>query len=205
MIEVAPHPLLELDWFVTEFPRAIGGMKSPAWLCELLLVDAAAPLAPDEGLRGAVRDLLRHGGFRPVGRSKPASEYLVRAAVELGLPSMNLPVDLCNAVSLHSGLPVSVLDHDRLAPPLRVSIAPFGQSYVFNAAGQVIDIGKLICLFDQGGPCATAVKDAQRSKTTAETRRTLSLVWGTKAVPGRTAATMAWYREVAARAGGRVE
>src|SRR5215472_9872028 len=72
--------------------------------------------------------------------------------------------------------------------------APAGSSYVFNAAGQVIDLGGLLCLFDAEGPCANAVKDAQRTKTTAATRRTLTLLWGTTALPGRAAAAEAWYR-----------
>src|SRR5262245_16648493 len=32
-----------------------------------------------EARRTAVRDLLRRGGFKPSGRNKPASEYLVQA------------------------------------------------------------------------------------------------------------------------------
>ena len=36
----------------------------------------------DESVREAVRALLRHGGFKPAGRSKPAAEYLVKAAKE---------------------------------------------------------------------------------------------------------------------------
>jgi hypothetical protein len=38
------------------------------------------------------------------------------------------------------------------------------------------------------------VKDAQRTKTDATTRRTLSLIWGTMALPGRTAQAETWYR-----------
>ena len=41
-----------------------------------------------------------------------------------------------------------------------------------------------------------AVKDAQRTKTTAETRRTLSLIWGTTALPGRAENAEAWYRDL---------
>ena len=58
----------------------------------------------------------------------------------------------------------------------------------------MIDLEGLICLFDATGPCANAVKDAQRTKTTAQTRRTLSLIWGTSALPGRAAEAETWYR-----------
>ena len=147
-------------------------------------------------MREAVRALLRHGGFKPSGRSKPASEYLIKAVGEGLLSPINAAVDACNVVSLHSGLPISVVDLDRARPPLRVGVAPAGSSYVFNASGQSIDLGGLLCLFDADGPCANAVKDAQRTKTSPETRRTLSLIWGTTALPGRAARTEAWYREL---------
>jgi DNA/RNA-binding domain of Phe-tRNA-synthetase-like protein len=101
---------------------------------------------------------------------------------------------------LFGELPISVVDLDRATPPLRVGIAD-DVSYVFNSAGQEIRVRGLLCLHDADGPCANAVKDAMRTKTHAETRRTLSLVWGTNAIAGRTAATVAWYRELLERAG----
>ncbi len=193
MLTVDPHPLLDLRAFVTRLPRPLGDMPSPPELQALLTMEAAAPLHSDAAIREAVRQLLRHSGFKPTWRSKPASEYLLKAAGEGRLDSINLAVDACNAVSLHSGLPVSVVDLDRARAPLRVGVAPAGASYVFNAAGQVIDLGGLLCLFDAEGPCANAVKDAQRTKTTAETRRTLSLIWGTVRVPGQAARAESWY------------
>jgi len=194
MLTLDPHPLLELSAFITVFPRPLGDMPSSLELRALLALNAPAPLAGDDGVRDAVRALLRHGGFKPTGRSKPASEYLLRAVGDNALSSINLAVDACNVVSLHSGLPISVVDLDRAREPLRVGIAPPGSSYIFNASGQTIELGGLLCLFDAEGPCANAVKDAQRTKTTTETRRTLSLIWGTKALAGRAAQAATWYR-----------
>lgn len=194
MLEVDPHPLLDLHAFVTEFPRPLGEMPSPPELVALLAVDAAAPLGADDSVREAVRNLLRLGGFKPTGRSKPASEYLIRAVGDGQLASINLAVDACNVVSLHSGLPISVVDIDRAREPFRIGLAPAGTSYVFNPSGQIIDVGGLLCLFDGEGPCGSAVKDAQRTKTTADTRRTLSVIWGTKALPGRAEQSENWYR-----------
>ena len=194
MLTLDPHPLLDLRAFVTTFPRPLGELPSPPELRGLLALDAAAPLSSDDNVRESVRALLRQGGFKPTGRSKPASEYLLKAVREGQLTSINLAVDTCNVVSLHSGLPISVVDLDRAREPLRVGLAPAGASYVFNASGQSIDLGGLPCLFDAEGPCANAVKDAQRTKTTAETRRTLSLLWGTTALPGRAAQAEGWYR-----------
>jgi DNA/RNA-binding domain of Phe-tRNA-synthetase-like protein len=196
MLTVDSHPLLEWCAFTTTLPCPLGEMPAAPELQALLTLTAAAPLKSDDGVRQAVRDLLRQGGFKPTGRSKPASEYLLKAVEENRLSSINVAVDACNAVSLHSGLPISVVDLDLARPPLRVGIAASATSYVFNASGQSIDVAGLLCLFDAEGPCANAVKDAQRTKTTAQTRRTLSLIWGTSALSGRAGAAQTWYRQL---------
>jgi DNA/RNA-binding domain of Phe-tRNA-synthetase-like protein len=196
MLTIDPHPLLDLRAFVTTFPRPLGDMPSSPELLTLLAPGATAPLQSSDEVREAVRSLLRHGGFKPTGRSKPASEYLLRAVGDGQLASINLAVDACNVVSFHSGLPISVVDLDRAREPFRVSLAPAGVAYVFNASGQTIDLGGLLCLFDADGPCANAVKDAQRTKTSPESTRTLSVIWGTKALGDRARRSEAWYREL---------
>jgi DNA/RNA-binding domain of Phe-tRNA-synthetase-like protein len=196
MLTVDPHPLLDLRAFVTTFPSPLADVPSRPDLLALLSLTAAAPLRSDDVVREKVRQLLRHGGFKPTGRSKPASEYLLRAVGSGQLSSINAAVDACNVVSLHSGLPISVVDLDKARLPFRVGVAPAGASYVFNASGQTIDVAGLLCFFDADGPCGNAVKDAQRTKTDGATRRTLSLVWGTVALPGRAGQTESWYRSL---------
>jgi DNA/RNA-binding domain of Phe-tRNA-synthetase-like protein len=200
MLTVDAHPLLELAAFVTTFPAPLGELRTPESISLLLSLDApalaATKLRADEQARAAVRDLLRHGGYKPTGRGKPSSEYLVRAVSEGALGSINPAVDACNVVSLHSGLPISVVDMDRARPPLRVGVARPGEKYIFNASGQEIDLSGLLCLFDADGPSANGVKDAQRTKTHAGTLRTLSILWGTRALPGRAREAAAWYRSL---------
>lgn len=203
-IQVDEHPLLQLGVLEIEFPGAIGETPSPAWVVDALSADADAPIASGDHVRKAVRDLLRHGGYKPAGRGKPASEFLIKAAANDALSSINLPVDLCNVVSLHSGLPISVVDLDRAVPPASVRIADEGATYVFNASGQEIRLTGLLALHDGEGPCANGVKDSQRTKTHDGTTRTLSLVWGTTALPGHTAAALDWYAQLHERAGARV-
>jgi DNA/RNA-binding domain of Phe-tRNA-synthetase-like protein len=205
MLSVDPHPLLDLRAFTSSFPRPLGETPSPAEVTALLALEAPAPLRSDDAVREVVRALLRQGGFKPTGRSKPASEYLIKAVNENLLSSINLAVDVCNVVSLHSGLPITVVDVDLARPPFRVGIAEKGATYVFNATGQTIDLGGLLCLFDVEGPCGNAVKDAQRTKTTSQTRRTLSLVWGTTALPGRAQSAEGWYRELLEKHGVNTE
>ncbi|HEX6559601.1 MAG TPA: phenylalanine--tRNA ligase beta subunit-related protein, partial [Longimicrobiales bacterium] len=119
-LAVDPHPTLRLHAFRSALPARLADLASPAWLVELLRKDAPAPVQKSEALRSAVRDMLRHGGYKPTGRGKPASEYLVRAAEEGGLRSINAVVDVCNVVSLHSGFPISVVDTDRAVAPYRI-------------------------------------------------------------------------------------
>ncbi len=203
-LTIDEHPLLDLRALEVRFPAPLGEVSSPEALTGLLSLEAEAPLERDEETRAAARRLLRRAGFRPSGRNKPASEYLIRAAGSGYLRSINLAADLGNAVSLHSGLPLSVVDPDKAKPPLRVEVAAPEASFVFNAAGQEIKVGKLLGLSDADGPCANAVKDAQRTKTDEGTRRVLVLIWGSVEVPGLAGRAADWLTALAADAGAEV-
>jgi DNA/RNA-binding domain of Phe-tRNA-synthetase-like protein len=205
LLAIEHHPLLRVAAFSTTFTAPLGAVSTPPSIVDALRFDAVAPLARNEEVRAAVRDMLRHGGYKPTGRGKPASEYLVRAASEGALGSINAAVDACNAVSLHSGFPISVVDLDRAHGPLRIAVASEGATYVFNASGQEINLGGLVCLYDADGPCANAVRDAQRTKTNAETRSTLSVIWGCAGFEERLTATERWYRGLLAEAGATTE
>jgi len=204
VLTVDPHPLLDLAAFTTTFPAPLGDLGDALALPGL--VARPTPAGLDRAIDTAVvRDLLRWGGFKPAGRNKPASEYVRKAVPEGRLGAINAAVDACNAASFFSGLPISVVDLDRVQPPLRVAVAPEDTRYVFNASGQEIRVDGLLCLVDAAGPCANAVKDSQRTKTHDGTVRTLSLVWGTTTLPGRAAATSAWYRAILEAIGARTE
>jgi DNA/RNA-binding domain of Phe-tRNA-synthetase-like protein len=203
-LTVHPHPLLALRAFLTQFPAPLGELPAEAYV-PLLSATAEVPFTPSELLRAAIRDLLRHGGFKPTGRSKPAPEYLVRAASEGQLKPINPAVDVGNVVALHSGIPVSVVDVDRLVPPLLVRLAPLGSRFVFNASGQEIDVENLVGLEDGSGPCANPVKDAHRTKTDGTTTETLTVVWGSSAVGGVVDEAVGWAWELLARVGATCE
>jgi DNA/RNA-binding domain of Phe-tRNA-synthetase-like protein len=195
---VEAHPLLAVTAFVSVLPRPLADLPSPPALIALLAADAVAPVTADQELRERIRKMLRHGGYKPSGRGKPASEYLVRAAGEGTLGAINGAVDACNAASLHAGFPISVVDLDRLEGAPRVRLGRAGESYVFNHSGQTIDVEGLVVLADDAGPTANAVKDAQRTKTGPTTIRTLSIVWGTSADNAKLEAATAWYRTLVA-------
>jgi DNA/RNA-binding domain of Phe-tRNA-synthetase-like protein len=200
-IVAQPHPLLRPAAFITNLTGVGTGLDSPRWLIDMLRPDAPTPFEPDDAVRAHVRDALRTAGYKPTGRGKPASEYLRRAAEENTLETINLPVDACNVVSLHSGFPISVIDLDLARAPFRIAIAAEDDRYVFNPSGQEIRLGGLPCLFDADGPCANAVKDAQRTKTSTATRHTLSVLWGCRPHDDRAARAEAWYRNLLHQAG----
>lgn len=201
MLSFAPHPSLHAAAFTTTFPAAIESIPTSPEVLALLSREAETPASlrlPDderEVLRGAVRDVLRHGGHKPTGRGKPSAEYLVRARGEVGLPEINAAVDACNAVSVHSLIPISVVDLDRAEAPFRVDVVPEG-SYVFNASGQEIRLNGLLCLFDKTGPCANAVKDSHGTKTHPGTTRTLSVLWGPSSHRDHVETTLALYMDL---------
>ncbi len=178
-IRVEPLPGLCVVALRAEFASPMSSLPT-------LPVPSSAP-EPDADLRTAVRDMLRQRGYRPTGRGKPSSEYLAGALADGRWPCINAAVDAGNHASLQSGLPISVVDLDLVSGALSVATSPEGAAYVFNQGGQTIDLGGLVCLCDEQGPCANAVKDAQRTKTRPETTRVLAVVWGCDAgQPGRT-------------------
>ncbi|NVB80054.1 MAG: hypothetical protein HOV81_16795 [Kofleriaceae bacterium] len=203
-LSVAPHPLLEPGVFITRFSSPLSDLVTPDAVQALIDRRSTAPLISSDNVRAEVRQLLRHGGFKPSGRSKPASEYLVSAHDELRFPRINAAVDACNVASLFSGLPISLVDLDRTVGDLAIRISPPGTSYVFNPSGQLIDASGLLAVYDAEGPTGTPVKDAQRTKTHDGTRTTLSIVWGTSALAGRTREATTWYRELMALIPGAV-
>jgi DNA/RNA-binding domain of Phe-tRNA-synthetase-like protein len=205
MVTPDAHPLLDLLVLSATWPAPLGEVPDADWLRPYGDLDADTPFqGVDDVHKKHVRDLLRHGGFKPAGRSKPCWEYLRGMTAKGFFPWINPAVDVTNVVAMHGALPVSTVDADKVIEPLRVGIAEVGSSYVFNPSGQTIDLSGLLCLFDAQGPCANAVKDAQRSKTDGGTTRTLTLVWGTRALPGRAEQVANWQEALMVRLGATV-
>ena len=118
--------------------------------------------------------------------------------------SINAAVDVCNAVSLHSGFPIALVDLDRAHPPFHVAPGLPEESYVFNASGQEMSLKGLICLRDAEGPCANPVKDAQRTKTHDGTTRTLTVMWGVAGHEDHRDRAVGWYQELLEKLGASV-
>ena len=145
-----------------------------------------------DGLRGgrsgarAVRQLLREGGYKPSGRSKPAQEYLLRTVSDEGsLPAISNAVDLINAVSLDSGLPISLVAIERTGPQLSIRCGRKGERYTFNRAGQELDLSGLLCVcageLESSTPVGTPVKDSLMAKVTDQDRHVAACIYASAA------------------------
>lgn len=145
-------------------------------------IDLALASLPesDEARRAEVRQILRHGKYKPTGRGKPASEYLARAAREGQFPRINGLVDALNLVSLSSALPISLIDLDGAqSTTFRLRRGRPGESYVFNQAGQSIDLTDLLLVaaLPEDRPLANPVKDSMQSKIKDHTKRALAVIY----------------------------
>ncbi len=139
-------------------------------------------VAGGEERRNAVRRLLRHGGFKPAGRNKPAQEYLLRTANDpAAFPAILNAVDCLNVISLKSGLPISLVAVSRVASPLEVRYGRTGERFVFNRSGQELNLAGLICLCGRDAadvlPAGTPVKDSMHAKVTQDDRHVLACIY----------------------------
>ncbi len=154
-----------------------------------LLERRTAVLSPDEEARRlAARDILRNGGYKPTGRGKPASEYLIRAAAtteNYRFPRINAAVDVCNYLSLKHVIPISLWDVDLAGTDHFVfRLGHAGEQFVFNEGGQSIDLEDLLvgCRVREDDvpteePIVNPVKDSLLTKTTVSTKRIASCIY----------------------------
>jgi DNA/RNA-binding domain of Phe-tRNA-synthetase-like protein len=136
----------------------------------------------EEARRQGGRAILRHGRYRPTGRGKPASEYLLRAAAEGSFPRISGPVDANNLVSLEHCVAISLWDLDLAGTPeFEFRLGVPGDGYVFNPAGQVLVLEDLLCgcalQGDASVPVVTPVKDSMATKLRETTTRAAGCIY----------------------------
>lgn len=156
--------------------------STPAYLSTLLervRSQGEGFLSPER--KTAVRKMLRFGKYKPSGRSKPSSEYLLGVALHGEFPLLNGPVDANNAVSLEWGYPASIFDAELCGTTLLLRRGVAGESYIFNSSGQSIDLQDLLCVCRAQGsswlPCGNPVKDAMATKICQSTRNVAAIIY----------------------------
>ncbi len=148
-----------------------------------LLERRKQPLSANEdAFRKACRDMMRIGTYKPTGRGKPASEYLLRAASEESFPRINTAADINNYISLAWLAPISLWDTDREpADSWLFRPGKAGEEFVFNPSGQTISLQDLVTGFavkdGKETPVVTPVKDCQQTKTDTETRNIAAAIY----------------------------
>jgi DNA/RNA-binding domain of Phe-tRNA-synthetase-like protein len=149
---------------------------------DALVARRAAETFPPPHLKDAVRAMLRRGGFKPAGRNKPANEYLAQAARDARFPRINNLVDVNNLLSLESGLPISLLDRAPFGgDAIEIRYGRPGETYVFNAANQEIDLAGLVCTCrPDGPPLGNPIKDSMDGKLKPHTRDVVGVIYGTR-------------------------
>jgi DNA/RNA-binding domain of Phe-tRNA-synthetase-like protein len=170
-----------------DMPDCSKAESEPPYISELLKrVRAAGETFIPPARKAAVRGMLRFGKYKPTGRGKPSSEYLLAAALN-EFPLVNAPVDVNNAVSLECGFPASIFDLQLSGPELFIRRGIAGESYVFNPSGQIIDVEDLLCVCrkdaDAWSPCGNPVKDSMATKTKESTRHVAAVIYAPATEP----------------------
>ncbi len=138
-------------------------------------------LKDDKRVR-ALRDFYWRLGIDPT-KQRPSSEALVRRVLRGGkIPRINCIVDVGNAVSMVTMVPIGIYDLDKLYPPLMLRFAeegevfkPIGGSLERLSRGQIVlaDAQRIVHVFPH--------RDCDETKVTDETRNVLVIACG---VPG---------------------
>lgn len=185
-----PRPVRTALIWALGLPGCPKTESAPGYLSDLLSrVRAAGEEFLPAQRKAAVRNMLRFGSYKPAGRSKPSSEYLLAAALDGSFPLVNGPVDGNNAVSLEWGYPASIFDTDLCGTSLFLRRGLPGEFYVFNPSGQSIDLKDLLCVCRADGgawvPCGNPVRDSMATKTGGSTRNVAAVIYA-PAVESRT-------------------
>ncbi|MFT4604455.1 MAG: DNA/RNA-binding domain of Phe-tRNA-synthetase-like protein [Rhodothermales bacterium] len=172
----------------------------------LLVARQSDLTAEEDATRKAARDILRFGRYKPTGRGKPASEYLIRAAREGSFPGISPAVDICNYISLKHLVPASVWDLDLAGQTCFARRGREGESYVFNASGQEIGLQDLLVLADSSDrPMVNPVKDSHRTKTHPASCNVAGIMYIPEAARLDAPAALEEFRELMAGCGPVVE
>jgi DNA/RNA-binding domain of Phe-tRNA-synthetase-like protein len=124
--------------------------------------------------------MLRNGKYKPTGRGKPASEYLINYFIKnKEFPFINNIVDINNYISFSTQLPISTFDSDKCDNQITIRHGVSGEKYIFNNSGQEIDLEDLLLVSDSNKALGNPVKDSMKTKISNTTKNIFATIYST--------------------------
>jgi len=196
---VAPQSLFD-EIMARARQSAAGASRTAHGAASMAVPNAASGAKMVEPRTRSVRDMLRNGSYKPAGRAKPSSEYLLAAALEGEFPRVNPFVDAVNLASLKYLYPMSIFDADKAGGALVCRLGAAGESYVFNSSGQEIDLEDLLCvcakapapeagffemgLAEPGIPIVNPVRDSMATKLFEGAHNAIAIIYAPSGAEG---------------------
>ncbi|OYT48351.1 MAG: hypothetical protein B6U85_02820 [Desulfurococcales archaeon ex4484_42] len=139
----------------------------------------------DHPLVRAYRDTMWRLGIDPT-KIRPSSEALLRRILRKSyLPSINNIVDACNIASARNIVVISVIDLDKVSPPLILRFAKNGEEFI-DLSGKVRILKDYeIVLSDSKGIIIHLYpyRDSARSAISSSTRNVIAVAYGAEGIP----------------------
>jgi DNA/RNA-binding domain of Phe-tRNA-synthetase-like protein len=151
----------------------------PASLETVIKDTLARLLAGDATTQSAIeryKSALRALGRNPQ-RYRISSDALHRrVSRDRQLPSISLPVDVGNVLSLGTGWPVGCYDFDKIMPPLSLRVGEEGDVMSSLSKGD-LSIAGLPVLADGSGSFGSSINDSDRTHVDGSTRTVLFCIY----------------------------
>jgi len=139
----------------------------------------------DHPLVRAYRDTMWRLGIDPT-KIRPSSEALLRRILRRSyLPSINNVVDACNIASARNIVVVSVIDLDKVSPPLTLRFAKSGEEFT-DLSGKVRILKDYeIVLSDSKGTIIHLYpyRDSAKSAISSSTKNVVAVAYGAEGIP----------------------
>lgn len=132
----------------------------------------------------AVRRMFHGFGVDPT-RVRPASEALLRRVLRSEpFPRIHPVVDTGNLCSLEFLLPIGSYDADAVRGATTCRLGKADET-IETIGGRTMDVDGLLILADETGPFGGPISDADRTKVSAATERTLTVLFVPRELPPR--------------------
>lgn len=133
----------------------------------------------------AYRNVMWRLGIDPT-KIRPSSEALVRRILRRSyIPSINNIVDACNISSIKNLIVISVIDLDKVSPPLTLRFAKTGEEFI-DLSGKVRFLkDNEVVLSDSEGYIVHLYqhRDSAKSAINPDTKKVIAVAYGAEGIP----------------------